>query len=107
MAFAPESTAERAYSEPRSAAADRQWYIVGRWQEYDGELRANLIRTISIGAFYSVELLGYYGVDLAWLHIEPEFTRQFHLAVSAGGGLDVCRLRHDFTVCEWAYFRRR
>jgi hypothetical protein len=83
MASAPESATVRAHAGQSSAAADSQWYIVGRWQEYDGELRANLIRTISIAAFYAVEILGYYGVDLAWLHIEPEFSRQFHLAVSA------------------------
>ena len=77
------SGAQSSESSVRSADSARQWYIVGRWQEYEGEWRANLVRTISIGAFYAVELLGYYGVDLAWLHIEPEFTRQFHLAISA------------------------
>lgn len=31
---------------------DHQWYIVGRWQEYEGEARANLLRIIGIAAFY-------------------------------------------------------
>ena len=40
---------------------DRQWYIVGRWQEYEGEGRANLIRILAIGAFYAIQLVHYYG----------------------------------------------
>ena len=35
---------------------DRQWFIVGRWQEYEGEGRANLLRIAGIGAFYCIEL---------------------------------------------------
>ena len=27
---------------------DRQWYIVGRWQEYEGEGRANLVPQLTI-----------------------------------------------------------
>lgn len=38
----------------------RQWRIVGRWQEYAGERRANLLRTIAIGAFYAVQLINFY-----------------------------------------------
>jgi len=44
-----------------SASRDRQWYIVGRWQEYEGEGRANLIRILAIGLFYTVQLSHYYG----------------------------------------------
>jgi len=43
-----------------SASRDRQWYIVGRWQEYEGEGRANLIRIVAIGIFYTVQLVHYY-----------------------------------------------
>lgn len=50
---------------PATSAAprhtDRQWYIVGRWQEYEGESRANLLRIVAIGAFYLVQLVHYYG----------------------------------------------
>ncbi len=42
--------------------AERQWFIVGRWQEYEGEARANLLRIISIGAFYGIELINYHGL---------------------------------------------
>lgn len=52
--------------------ADRQWYIVERWQEYEGEGRTNLLRIVAIGAFYLVELARYHwfppaGVDAAEL----------------------------------------
>ncbi len=67
-----------------SAAAqrNRQWFIVGRWQEYDGELRANLLRIIGIGAFYGVELLNRYGVNLGFVHLEPVVNEKFHQVVT-------------------------
>lgn len=40
---------------------DRQWFIVGRWQEYEGEARANLLRIIAVGSFYLVQLIHFYG----------------------------------------------
>lgn len=43
-----------------SAPAERQWFIIGRWQEYEGEQRANLLRIVAIGAFYTVQLLQFY-----------------------------------------------
>ena len=43
-----------------TATADRQWYIVGRWHEYEGESRANLVRIVAIGAFYIVQLVNYH-----------------------------------------------
>ena len=39
-------------SDPSAARDDREWFIVGRWQEYEGEARANLLRIAGIGAFY-------------------------------------------------------
>jgi hypothetical protein len=47
-------------STPLAALNQRQWFIVRRWQEYDGEFKANLLRIAAIGAFYAVELLRYY-----------------------------------------------
>jgi hypothetical protein len=41
--------------------AERQWHIVGRWQEYEGESRANLLRIVAIGALYTVQLVHFYG----------------------------------------------
>lgn len=62
--------------------ADRQWYIVGRWQEYEGESRANLLRIAGIGAFYLVELANYYGLPLPWFEMPPIVDRPFHQAVT-------------------------
>lgn len=63
----------------------RQWRIVERWQEYEAEARANLLRTIGVGAFYIVELLNHYGLRLGALQLPPVegVDRPFHLAVTA------------------------
>jgi hypothetical protein len=55
--------------------AERQWFIVGRWEEFEGESRANLLRIIGIGAFYIVELLDF--------HIYKIVERPFHQTVTA------------------------
>src|SRR4051812_31623036 len=49
-------------------SGDRRWYVVGRWQEYEGEGRTNLLRVVAIAAFYLVELANYHGVDLGIVH---------------------------------------
>lgn len=51
---------------------ERQWFISGRWQEYEGESRANLLRVGGIAGFYLVELFNRAAVP-------PEF----HHAVTA------------------------
>ncbi|MGD0900943.1 MAG: hypothetical protein ABR915_24180, partial [Thermoguttaceae bacterium] len=66
-----------------TAPADRPWFIVGRWQEYEGEARANLLRIAGIGAFYLVELVNYYGLRLGPLEMPAVVSRQFHQAVTA------------------------
>jgi hypothetical protein len=43
-----------------AAIGERQWFIVGRWHEYEGESRANLLRIVAVGSFYIVELLRFY-----------------------------------------------
>lgn len=67
------------------ATHERHWFIVGRWQEYEGEARANLLRIVGIAAFYLVELMNYHGVNLGFLAMPKveEITREFHLAVTA------------------------
>jgi len=63
---------------------DRQWYIVGRWQEYEGEARANLLRILAIGVFYVVQLVSYY---LLTAHVEGSAAfaeaTTFHQAATA------------------------
>ena len=66
-----------------SAQADRQWFIVGRWQEYAGEARANLLRIAAIGAFYVIELVNYHGLDLGPLQMPSTVDQQFHATVTA------------------------
>lgn len=66
-----------------SGNMDRQWFIVGRWQEYEGEARANLLRIIGIGAFYIVELVNYYGLRLGFFEMPKVADESFHQAVTA------------------------
>lgn len=56
-----------------SSTLDRQWFIVGRWQEFAGEGRANLVRVLALLAFYGVQLYRHQFVD------EPsEAAQLFH-----------------------------
>jgi hypothetical protein len=66
-----------------TAAEDRQWFIVGRWQEYEGEERANVLRLLAIAAFYIVELINYYGLKLGILEFPQIPDRAFHLSITA------------------------
>lgn len=60
------------------ATVDRQWFIVGRWQEYEGEGRANLLRILAIGTFYAVQLLQHHVL------IQPtDADRAFHRVATA------------------------
>jgi len=43
---------------------ERDWFIVGRWQEFEGEARANLLRIIGIAAFYIIELYTYHTLQV-------------------------------------------
>jgi hypothetical protein len=64
---------------------DRAWHIVGRWQEYAGEARANLLRIVGIAAFYAIELANYHGLSLGFLQLprQADITPEFHRAVTA------------------------
>lgn len=96
---------ESSLSQP-AEASDRQWFIVGRWQEYEGEARANLLRIIGIAAFYIVELANYHGLKLGFLEMEhvEHVTKPFHQAVTAlavawtmvGLGVLLCLRRQVF-----------
>jgi hypothetical protein len=60
----------------RSATSpDRQWFIVGRWQQYYGEVRVNLLRALAIASFYLVELINFGVLQVVSL--------KFHQAVTA------------------------
>ena len=68
---------------------DRSWIITGRWQQYEGELRANLLRIVAIGAFYLIHLWNYLGSrgdlpvpGLLQLNQGGPMDRRFHVLVS-------------------------
>ena len=55
-------------------STDRPWYIAERWQQYEGESRANQLRIIAIGSFYLIHLWNFYtGKDV---------DSKFHLLVT-------------------------
>ncbi len=62
--------------------SSRPWFVVGRLQEFDGEVRANQLRIFCIAAFYLIELLNYYGLHAGPIQFEPGVDRQFHITVS-------------------------
>lgn len=56
----------------------RQWFIVGRWQEFEGEWRANLLRILAVGAFYAVQLTHFH-----FFATDVTAERPFHRAATA------------------------
>jgi len=67
----------------QQSPAEREWFIVGRWEEFEGEGRANLLRSIGIAAFYLVELVNYFGLNLGFLQMPQVVNSSFHWAVTA------------------------
>ena len=72
-------------SVPTPPPAERQWFIAGRWQEYEGEARANLLRVLAVATFYAIHLISYHGLRLGVLEVPraEDVNRSFHLAVTA------------------------
>jgi hypothetical protein len=71
-------------ADPKSGGAghDRQWFIVSRWQEYEGEARANLLRIVGIAAFYIIELINH-GGRIGTLQLPKVSDDRFHASVTA------------------------
>ena len=65
-------------AELRQANADRHWYIVGRWQEFEGESRANQLRILAVGIFYTIQL-----VQFHFFSAPADRDFKFHRAASA------------------------
>jgi hypothetical protein len=63
---------------PDVSSPNWHWFVVGRWQEYAGEARANLIRVVAVGAFYILELVNYYAIGQQ----SPEYVA-FHRTATA------------------------
>ena len=71
------------------AGSERDWFIIQRWQAYEAEGRANLLRIIAIGAFYIVHLWSYFSAQgrvpnfgFFQLAEAGEINRQFHVLVT-------------------------
>ncbi|HTN74268.1 MAG TPA: hypothetical protein VL096_03440, partial [Pirellulaceae bacterium] len=47
----------------KSSDTNRSWFIVGRWQEFDGEGRANLVRVLALVVFFGVQLIRHQFID--------------------------------------------
>ena len=60
-------------------------FALRRWQEYEGERRANLLRLLGIGAFYTVELINRRGLRLGVLEFPPVAGAddRFHYSITA------------------------
>lgn len=72
-----------------TSASEREWFIVQRWQAYEAESRANLLRIIAIGAFYLVHLWSYCSAqgrlpNFGFLQLADagEVNKQFHVLVT-------------------------
>ena len=76
-------------SDTISSAAERNWFVTQRWQEYDAEGRSNLLRILGVGLFYIVHLWSYAG-SRGWLPLpgilqlagQAEIDQRFHIAVT-------------------------
>jgi hypothetical protein len=66
------------------SSAGRSWFITQRWQLYEGEARANLLRIIAVGTFYIIHLLHYFAGESGFLEFGdgPAVTDRFHLLVT-------------------------
>jgi hypothetical protein len=71
------------------AASAPGWFVAQRWQAYDAEARANLLRIVAIGAFYLVHLWTYFSsqgrlpkLEFWQLAEAGQINRQFHLLVT-------------------------
>jgi hypothetical protein len=72
-----------------SSIVDRSWFITQRWQAYDAEARANLLRIVAVGAFYLIHLWSYFSSQgrlphFAFLQLADagEISKQFHVVVT-------------------------
>ncbi len=78
-----------ATADSAAATDERAWFIAQRWQEYDGEMRANLLRIAAIGSFYLLHCWNYLSSQgkvpnwgLLELSKEGTVDRRFHLMVT-------------------------
>ena len=63
-------------------ATDRSWFAAQRWQQYDGELRANVLRILCLAVFFAIHLVHYYR-PLPQLELGPRPEAIYHQGVVA------------------------
>ena len=68
-------------SKSNKTIEERSWHIATRWQEFDGEMRAALLRGIFVITFYSVQLIHQIG-----LKDPSQLSQQFHRQVTIVAG---------------------
>lgn len=61
-----------------------EWFVVGRWQQFDGETRVGLLRMVAIFALYAVQLVHFYGLLESPTANDTSLQRQFTLLAAAG-----------------------
>lgn len=71
--------------EPTPLPEAEHWRIVQRFQEYQGELSANVLRVFGVLAFYVVELVNFHGLSIGPIALAPVegVDRRVHLAITA------------------------
>ncbi len=63
---------------------ERDWHVVVRWSELEGEQRAAALRIVGVLVFYVVQLLNRYGLHVGALDIAPVpgVDAQFHQMIT-------------------------
>jgi len=71
------------------SASAHALFITQRWQQYEGEAKANFLRIVAIGVFYAIHLFNYLSSrgwfpHLSFLQLSGgvEQSRQFHVSVT-------------------------
>ena len=60
-----------------SSTIARSWHIASRWQEFEGEMRSAVLRSILVAVFYSIQLVHYLTLTSA-----GDADRSFHRHVT-------------------------
>lgn len=60
---------------------DASWHATQRWQQYDGEFRANVLRIVCLGVFYTIHFWHYYQ-PFGLLELGEAPSKGFHQAAT-------------------------
>ncbi len=88
---------------PALLTNDQAWHVAQRWQQFDGEYRANYLRIISVTSFYVVHLFQYYH-PFGFFDAAEQPGRMFHLSATVLSvawlmialGVDLCLRQRIF-----------